>query len=252
MNAPLTHTQYSKAEPVDCPPIYFLPGTLCNENTFTAQNEYLSAKDIRCHTVDYGLSNTLESMSNTVLECMQHSPGILVAFSMGGMVAFEMLRSAPALVQGLVLISTNAHADSKDKAQLRQTHVQQAQNEGLAELISDTYMPNYLFTENADLQQRILNMALQLGANTFAAQAEVLAARPNSSASLKQITCPTLIVAGNNDVLCPPSEQQRMHKLIPHSELILIDDCGHFCTLEHAQKVNEAISEAIVAWLKHR
>jgi len=50
----------------------------------------------------------------------------------------------------------------------------------------------------------------------------------NVSSQLKKIKVPTLILVGNDDFICPPSQAQRMHDKIPDSELFIFEKCGHY------------------------
>jgi len=49
---------------------------------------------------------------------------------------------------------------------------------------------------------------------------------------LARVGCPTLVVAGELDFICGPAQARPIHSAIPHSQLELIPDCGHFLSLE--------------------
>jgi pimeloyl-ACP methyl ester carboxylesterase len=59
--------------------------------------------------------------------------------------------------------------------------------------------------------------------------------------SLKTIKAPTLIVWGQNDLLLPPSDAEKYHKLIRGSSVRLIDRCGHMPNVEKYMEFNDAI-----------
>jgi proline iminopeptidase len=44
---------------------------------------------------------------------------------------------------------------------------------------------------------------------------------------LKKIKCPTLILGGNDDWICPPSQSREIAKHIPHAQLKIFKNCGH-------------------------
>ncbi|QWF22766.1 alpha/beta hydrolase [Nocardioides sp. LMS-CY] len=56
---------------------------------------------------------------------------------------------------------------------------------------------------------------------------------------LAQITVPTLIVWGRDNPFGDVPEATAMHDAIPGSELVLLDDCGHWPQHEQADRYNE-------------
>lgn len=224
--------------------VVFLTGTLCTCEVFSKPIAALEQQGLQCHKIDFGTADSTSAMAAKALASTGDKPFAIVAFSMGGMVAFELLRTVPHLVQSVVLISSNAHADLPGRAELRQAHLEQAKDTGLAALISETYMPNYLYFQHPIDQQLIERMALDLGVDVFEAQLAVLANRSDSTGTLTEMNCPALILAGQQDPLCPPAEQRRMHSLARNSELVMLDNCGHFAPLEQPRMV----SQKLVNW----
>ncbi|KAA2245299.1 alpha/beta fold hydrolase [Chitinophaga agrisoli] len=58
------------------------------------------------------------------------------------------------------------------------------------------------------------------------------AIRHNLGEELSDIKIPTLLVWGQNDTITPPMVGEEFHRLIPNSELHLIDKCGHAPMME--------------------
>ena len=58
---------------------------------------------------------------------------------------------------------------------------------------------------------------------------------------LAEIRCPVLIMGGRDDGLCSPERHLEMHRLIPGSELVLLDNCGHLSPLERPAEVTAAL-----------
>lgn len=231
--------------------VVFLPGTLCNAEVFAPQIKALKANGIDAIVIDFKKASSLSAMFEILVKQVSDcgfSQVTLVAFSMGGMVAFELLRQVglcPFGIEQLILISSNAHADIEGKEDLRSHHLNIAKDTSLTYLITHTYMPNYLFKENKAQQKIIVDMAEDLGIKVFTSQLKVLAERPDSTDMLNRLTVPCCIIAGQQDILCPPSEQSRMAEAAQLSqqavELILLEDCGHFATLEQADKINQLL-----------
>jgi proline iminopeptidase len=59
---------------------------------------------------------------------------------------------------------------------------------------------------------------------------------------LKNIQCPTLLIYGSYDPLTQLAGS-RIHDAIEHSELDILDDCGHFPFIEKQDEFNEALIE---------
>ncbi len=60
---------------------------------------------------------------------------------------------------------------------------------------------------------------------------------------LSQITNPTQIIGGSEDVLTPPWYQQYLHEKIKSSELRIIEGAGHFSMIEKPEEFNAAFLE---------
>lgn len=68
------------------------------------------------------------------------------------------------------------------------------------------------------------------------------AIRNNLGDELKEIKTPTLLIWGNNDTITPPFVGKEFNKLIPNSELHLIDKCGHAPMMERPDEFNEILN----------
>lgn len=65
--------------------------------------------------------------------------------------------------------------------------------------------------------------------------------RQNQQSLLKDISLPTLVVAGEQDQMVPFHFQYDMHRSIPMSELLLVRDGSHCPQLDRPQLVNDRI-----------
>ena len=227
------------------PKFLFLPGTLCDSRVFDELTAQLVSVDCDISLIDYQMAADLPSMAVQVEKQANGQEVILIAFSMGGMVAFECIRRANIEISGLVLLASNANADGEGKADIRAQHLRMAREQGLGTLINNIYMPQYLYRQAPEHQTLILNMAESLGLDVFSAQLQVLAKRPAAYSELSRFLAPLLIIGGQEDPLCPPSEQAKMHASNPNSSKVILPNVGHFVTLEAAKEV----SDKIVLWL---
>jgi pimeloyl-ACP methyl ester carboxylesterase len=64
---------------------------------------------------------------------------------------------------------------------------------------------------------------------------------------LPKVSVPTLVIFGQQDVLVPVSDAQVTHKLIPHSQLVLLEECGHFPMIEQFEATLAAIESFLAS-----
>jgi pimeloyl-ACP methyl ester carboxylesterase len=91
----------------------------------------------------------------------------------------------------------------------------------------------------------IVEMMSRKTPGIFAAQVRALLARPDASAVLRQIRCPTLLLTGQEDGWSPPARHSAMAAEIAGSTLVTVPDCGHMSMMERPAEV----SAALRAWL---
>ena len=193
-------------------------------------------------SVDFRLENSISQMAKKAIAMIPgQSAAAIIGFSMGGMVAMEIARQAPQRISKLALLNSNFHADLADRRATRIQHLEQATSMGMAYVIRQFYLERYLHQSAPGAEQLIINMATELGTACFKAQIEALSTRQESGTTLERIHKPALILGGNQDSLCRSEIQTRMHHMIEGSELVMLDDCGHFSMLEKPQDVNDAL-----------
>ena len=226
-------------------PIYFLPGTLCTEAVFSHQINVLTSAGYLVNVVQFTTERSINEMVNTCLEKINGSPGVVIGFSMGGIVALALAKKHPALIEQLCLIGSNCHADLPERQIPRQQHISEAKTTSLTDVLSKYYLPNYLFSNNQQHQQLILNMAETLSIECFESQLAALSTREDTLAVLEALTCPVLLLAGSDDKLCNAEHQLKMHQHCPSSDLVLLNCSGHFPMLERAKTT----STLLLSWL---
>jgi pimeloyl-ACP methyl ester carboxylesterase len=174
----------------------------------------------------------------------------VAGLSMGGIVALEMWRQAPERIERLALLDSNFRADPPERQRLRDRQVADVAAGSLARVLREELKPNYLadcHRGNTALLDEVLGMGMALGADVFRRQSLALRNRPDSSTTLATITCPVLVLCGDEDRLCPPALHREMAALIPNAALDIVPRCGHLSTLERPN----AVSAALRRWLTY-
>jgi len=69
--------------------------------------------------------------------------------------------------------------------------------------------------------------------------------RHNIKENLKEVKCPTVIIAAALDLITPAVMSKTMHKMIPNSELHMIQNAGHLAMIEQKEEVNEILLKFI-------
>jgi len=64
------------------------------------------------------------------------------------------------------------------------------------------------------------------------------AIRHNLGEDLHELLVPTLLIWGKNDTITPPMVGEKFHELIPNSELVFLDKCGHAPMMERPEEFN--------------
>ena len=222
--------------------LLFIPGTLCDARLFQPQIDFFK-QQFSVSVADITQHNSLEAIARSILDSVPQQFS-LVGLSMGGIVAMEIMRQAPERVIRLALLNTSYSNEPIEKQQIRLQQMDQVAtygHEGLMRMVEDYYYPFYVAKNNhsnTSIKQTILDMAQDAGVVTFINQWNALLHRPDSTATLKSLTCPTLILCGEEDVLCKPKVHEEMAALISGSRLKIIPDCGHLSTLEKPEVVN--------------
>lgn len=75
------------------------------------------------------------------------------------------------------------------------------------------------------------------------------AIRHNMAKELPRLKMPVLLVWGRQDTITPPDVAEEFHRLIPHSELHWIDECGHAAMMEQPEAFNAIVGPWLAAQL---
>lgn len=232
-------------------PVVLLPGMMCDERMWQSQNEYLTGLgyevingDITGREVSQPVGEI--SIAEIARQLLASLPPqfALAGLSMGGIVALEMWRQAPGRISRLALLDTSALADTDAKREKRDEQIRAARSGCLEKILIEEMKPNYLAESNKRDELALsvlLAMAVDLGLDVFVKQSLALKKRDASLLTLATIDCPTLVLCGCEDTLCPVEHHQRMAKLIKNAELKVLDDCGHLSTMEQPGLVNLAL-----------
>ncbi|BBE70575.1 alpha/beta fold hydrolase [Oharaeibacter diazotrophicus] len=220
-------------------PIVLVPGLNCTATLFADQIEALSTERgvmVACH----GRQDRVADVAAAVLADAPER-FVLGGLSMGGYVAFEILRQAPERVAGLILMDTTARPDAPDAVERRERQIALAEGGRFADI--PTMQIPLLVAEGAveRLGPVVRAMAEATGPEAFVRQQRAILSRPDSRPDLAAIAVPTLVVVGDRDRITPPEHAEEIADAIGASRLAVMPVCGHLATLERPEAVTHAI-----------
>jgi pimeloyl-ACP methyl ester carboxylesterase len=212
-------------------PLILLPGTLCDERLFGPLMAELDGQAFEVLPIDGG-----SSAAEVAAILLAGAPPRfrLLGFSLGGMVALEMVRQAPRRVAGLALVSSNARAIAAEDRAARRAPYRLADDEPVENIIERLW-PRYVAPaalHDAGLFRLVKDMAAGCSRASLARQIEIMLSRAASLALLPTLSMPCLILAGAEDALCPPAMQAEMAAALPDARLVSIEGVGHLLPLE--------------------
>lgn len=226
-------------------PLLLIPGMMCDARLWGELPARLARRMVIHAPCTEG-----ETMAELAGAILAEAPPrfALAGLSMGGIVAMEILRQAPERVERLALLDTNPFAESETIRQHRQPQIDRALSGELAKVMRDEMKPHYLAPgpRNREVLDLCLEMALGLGPEIFARQSRALRDRPDQTETLSRFAGPALVLMGRHDRLCPLPRHEAMHRLMPQSRLVIIEEAGHLPTLESP----EPTFHALQTWLE--
>jgi pimeloyl-ACP methyl ester carboxylesterase len=222
--------------------LVLVPGLLCDARLWKAQIEALEGK-VKCWVADHTRSDTISAVASDVLADAPFERFALAGLSMGGYIAFEIMRQAAHRVERLALLDTSARPDTSE---------QRAKREGLIALarsgrfigVTQALLPLFIHRDrlgDRELVNTVKEMARNIGRDGFIRQEAAILSRPDSQPLLPSIACPTLVLCGRQDASTPLDRHEEIVDRIPGATLRVIEECGHLSTLEKPEEVSEAL-----------
>jgi len=170
-----------------------------------------------------------------VLDALGIRAAVVCGLSMGGYVIFELLRRHAERVRAIVLADTKAEPDSVEGRRGRDELAALAGREG-PDAVIDRLLPRLLAPATLATQPEVVaqvrEMARRWTVPGLVGALHTLRDRPDSTATLRAVRVPTLIVVGEDDAVSPPAAAQAMAALIPGAQCHVIPAAGHLAPLE--------------------
>lgn len=237
-------------------PVLFVPGTFCTELLFSPQTAFLAAHGYTTSVAKIDGGNNVTDIARAILKSAPPKFD-LVGLSMGGIIAFEILRQAPNRVSKLALLDTNAKAELPENIVQRRMHINAIErlesegSDGFLPFVEYSLFPKYTAAQGqklSNLKHIVLQMAEQTTWKIGKQQLRALNTRPDSTSFLSRINVPTIIIMGEDDQLCPLDRHELLTSNIPNNQFHILPGCGHLSTLERP----EAVNQLLLSWLAQK
>jgi pimeloyl-ACP methyl ester carboxylesterase len=174
----------------------------------------------------------------------------IAGHSMGGLIAQELALSQPKLVHSLSLVSSCAQTDARGRAVLDLWGE-------LPMLVDPVTMTRillpWMYTSGFYSRPGAIDKLMSLiMAHPYPPSADAIYGQSRAISScttidrLGQITCPTLVLAGSDDILLPVGSSKILARGITGAELVILEKTGHVLLIE----TPEAVAKAMLEFLK--
>jgi pimeloyl-ACP methyl ester carboxylesterase len=236
-------------------PVVLIHAFPLSRKMWTAQSELLVNNGFRVILIDLpGLGegessgfHSIEEMAAKIAELLESliiRKAIIGGISMGGYVLFKLFRYAPELFSALILCDTTFLADSVEKRNSRIELISKIEKQGAAALI-ENMLPNLISGDtqqnNPALVAKLKEMFLEVNPSAAINALRSMAERSDSSDIINNIFAPALLLFGEFDKVTNLENARQMNHLISDSELVVIENAGHFSNLEQPEQFNRAL-----------
>lgn len=246
--------------------IVFSHGLLMDHTMFEAQRAALE-RDYRVIAYDHrgqgqsarskhpedgwgGGMDNLATDAAALIQALDAAPCHFAGLSMGGFVGMRLAIRRPALLRSLILMNTGAE---------REPWLNRARYGFLAQMVRvvspgpfTSVAVNALFGESTrrDPERRAMleewtERIRKRPRHVADALIAVMERDEIGADELRSIACPTLVIAGEEDISRPPADSERLAAFIPGAKLVRIPGCGHSSSLEAPEAVIEAMRTLI-------
>jgi len=203
-------------------PLLMLPGTLCDARLYRPVLDRVGAT---ATIVELAGAESTAALAQLVLA--EAPPRFcLCGFSLGAIVALEIVAQALHRVERLALIGCNPGVLDTSARAMREA------------------LPQAEFATEDDVPLVHL-MAAQVPARTYRQQTQMTLTRADSRPRLSRIGVPTLVLCGAQDRVCPPAMSIGIAEAIPHARLVIVPGAGHYLPLERP----DVVAYELAAWL---
>lgn len=162
-------------------------------------------------------------------------PSVLVGNSFGGHVALRIAIEHAPQVRGLVLAGSSGLIE---KSMVSDVQIRPSR-EWLSRKIGELFYDQSKMRE-ADLDRAYKELSDRGGARAMVKLSRS-ARRDHLGERIAQISQPTLLIWGRQDIVTPPEAGEGFARMIRSSQMVWLDNCGHAPMMERPDEFGEAL-----------
>lgn len=174
----------------------------------------------------------------------------VLAHSMGTIVAQHLAVEAPKLVRSLALFGPLIAPPEPARVAMR-ARADKARREG-AEGLQAIVTGLLQAALSADTRQRqplavafVRESLMRQAPEAYARSCEALASAP--AAAVDRITCPVLLVTGDEDGVAPPQAVRAMAEKLASARVVVLPRCGHWTPVEKADECQRELRDFLAS-----
>ncbi|MFB8026552.1 alpha/beta fold hydrolase [Streptomyces sp. NPDC056465] len=223
-------------------PLVVVPGMLCDESLWS-EVEFPEGHAV--HHLALGKPD-IGALAGDLLSSVP-GPFVAVGLSLGAVVAFEALHRAPERIAGLCVMSANAGAPRPGQYAAWRAWDGLIAGGRFADVVEET-LPG-MFPAPPDPAggeaERYRRMARAVGPVAARSQLAAQATRSDREDALRTARCPTVVLSGARDALCPPDFHRLIARAVPDAELREVPGAGHLLPWQSPWEVSAALRDLL-------
>lgn len=240
--------------------IVFSHGLLWSHKMFADQVDFLS-KRYRVIAYDHrgqGQSeskgpfdmDTVAEDAAALIENLNVGPVHFVGLSMGGFVGMRLAARRPDLIKSLALLETSANAEPVENLPKYKTLNGIVKWVGVISPVANKVMPimfaqSWLSDKANSSKVSFWKKELMANKRSITGPVEGVIYRKGVEDELARISCPTLVIVGDEDVATKPEKAKFIQMSINHAKLHMVTGAGHSSCIEKPEIVNQLLSDWI-------
>ena len=180
------------------------------------------------------------------MDVLNIDTAILCGLSMGGYIALQAMKRFPKRFKALILCDTQCIADTQEGREKRYKAMAAFEVDGVKNF-NEGFVKNIFHKDSIAHKQKLVEQVRKV---VFSNSKQILtqgmlalAERSETCATLKEISVPTLIICGREDIVTPLAQSESMQTSITGSILRVIDDAGHVSNLEQPEVFNKYLQD---------
>lgn len=186
-----------------------------------------------------------------LLDAQEIDRAVIGGVSMGGYVTMAFLRRHPQRVAAIVLADTKASADAEPARANRLRTAESLEAERSVRVLVEEALPTLIGESTAASRPQVLAFIRSVIEATPPAAAawwqRAMAQRPDSTATLRGVDVPALVIVGEEDALAPVSEAEAMVAALARGRLAVLPGAGHLAAVETPDAFATALADFVAA-----